>query len=152
MIHFELHTIDWNAISAIATTLALIFAYWSIHASNKQAQKSNEFQLKLLKKENEQKGLDEFIHKVIEIYDAVNPLDILNYSSKFMNNKFTDQDTKALLNNIAEFAGERGSKSVFGEMDVKALKEEYARCELGDGYSYDVEADSLKKMKFILHE
>ena len=37
MIHFELHTIDWNAISAIATTLALIFAYWSIHASNKQS-------------------------------------------------------------------------------------------------------------------
>ena len=79
MIDFELHTIDWNAISAIATTLALIVAYWSIHVSNKQAQKSNEFQLKLLKKENEQKGLDEFIHKVIEIYDAVNPFDILNY-------------------------------------------------------------------------
>ena len=99
MIHFELHTIDWNAISAIATTLALIFAYWSIHASNKQAQKSNEFQLKLLKKENEQKGLDEFIHKVIEIYDAVNPLDILNYSSKFMNDKFTDQDRIAIEEN-----------------------------------------------------
>lgn len=76
--------------------------------------------------------------------------------------KITDQEANAvfnsmvktvfLLDNIAEFAGERGSKSVFGEMDVKALKEEYARCELGDGYSYDVEADSLKKMKFILHE
>ena len=99
MIHFELHTIDWNAISAIATTLALIFAYWSIHASNKQAQKSNEFQLKLLKKENEQKGQDEFIHKVIEIYDAVNPLDILNYSSKLMNDKFTDQDRIAIEEN-----------------------------------------------------
>ena len=99
MIHFELHTIDWNAISAMATTLALIVAYWSIHASNKQAKKSNEFQLKLLKKENEQKGLDEFIHKVIEIYDAVNPLDILNYSSKFMNDKFTDQDRIAIEKN-----------------------------------------------------
>ena len=99
MIHFELHTIDWNAISAMATTLALIVAYWSIQASNKQAKKSNEFQLKLLKKENEQKGLDEFIHKVIEIYDAVNPLDILNYSSKFMNDKFTDQDRIAIEKN-----------------------------------------------------
>lgn len=57
--------------------------------------------------------------------------------------------TVFLLDNIAEFAAERGSKSVFGDMDVKMLKEDYARCELGDGYCYDVEADSLKKMKFI---
>ena len=99
MIDFELYTIDWNAISAIATTLALIVAYWSIHVSNKQAKMNNEFQLKLMKKENEQKGLDEFIHKVIEIYDAVNPLDILNYSSKFMNDKFTDQDRIAIEKN-----------------------------------------------------
>lgn len=60
--------------------------------------------------------------------------------------------TVFLLDNIAEFASERGSKSVFGDMDVKALKEDYARCELGDGYCYDVEADSLKKMKFIYNK
>lgn len=58
--------------------------------------------------------------------------------------------TVFLLDNIAEFAGERGSKSVFGDMDIKSLKEDYAKCELGDGYYYDVEADSLKKGKFIL--
>lgn len=34
-------------------------------------------------------------------------------------------------------------------MDVKTLKEDYARCELGDGYFYDVEADKLSKLKFI---
>ena len=33
--------------------------------------------------------------------------------------------------------------------DIKSLKEDYAKCELGDGYYYDVEADNLKKMKFI---
>ena len=54
-----------------------------------------------------------------------------------------------LLDNIAEFASERGGKSVFGEMDLKSLKEDYARCEIGDGYYYNVEADSLKKSKFI---
>lgn len=54
-----------------------------------------------------------------------------------------------LLDNIAEFASERGQKSVFGSMDTKTLKEDYARCELGDGYFYDVEADNLKKVKFI---
>lgn len=34
-------------------------------------------------------------------------------------------------------------------MDVKGLREEYARCETGDGYFYDIEADKLMKMKFI---
>ena len=37
-------------------------------------------------------------------------------------------------------------------MDVKSLKEDYARCEKGDGYYYDVEADRLMKLKFIKTE
>lgn len=60
--------------------------------------------------------------------------------------------TAFLLDNIAEFAGERGQKTVFGNMDVKALKEDYARCEKGDGYFYDIEADNLLKAKFIKFE
>ena len=54
-----------------------------------------------------------------------------------------------LLDNIAEFVSDRGSRSVFGEMDPKELRTEYARCELGDGYYYDIESDELKKIKFI---
>ncbi len=54
-----------------------------------------------------------------------------------------------LLDNIAEFVSDRGSRSVFGEMDAKELKTEYARCELGDGYYYDIESDELKKIKII---
>lgn len=64
----------------------------------------------------------------------------------FFNNNIS---TAFLLDNIAEFAGERGQKTIFGNMDVKTLKEDYARCELGDGYFYDVEADKLSKLKFI---
>lgn len=60
--------------------------------------------------------------------------------------------TAFLLDNIAEFAGERGQKTVFGNMDVKTLKEDYARCEKGDGYFYDIEADNLLKAKFIKYE
>ena len=60
--------------------------------------------------------------------------------------------TAFLLDNIAEFAGERGQKTVFGNMDAKALKEDYARCERGDGYLYDIEADNLLKAKFIKYE
>ena len=54
-----------------------------------------------------------------------------------------------LLDNIAEFVSDRGSRSVFGEMDPKELKNEYARCELGDGYYFDIESDELKKIKII---
>lgn len=66
--------------------------------------------------------------------------------NSFFNNSIS---TVFLLDNIAEFAGERGQKTVFGNMDAKALKEDYARCEKGDGYFYDVEADNLLKLKFI---
>ncbi len=54
-----------------------------------------------------------------------------------------------LLDNIAEFVSDRGSRSVFGEMDPKELKNEYARCELGDGYYFDIESDELHKIKII---
>lgn len=57
-----------------------------------------------------------------------------------------------LLDSIAEFVGERGQKSLFGSMDVKSLKEEYAPCEEGDGYFYSIERDELKKLKFIRYE
>lgn len=67
-------------------------------------------------------------------------------SNNFFNNSL---NAIFLLDNIAEFASERGQKTVFGSMDAKGLKEEYARCETGDGYFYDIEADKLVKMKFI---
>lgn len=54
-----------------------------------------------------------------------------------------------LLDNIGEFVSDRGNKSVFGEMDAKELKAEYAKCTCGDGYFYDIETDNLRKLKFI---
>lgn len=66
--------------------------------------------------------------------------------NSFFNNSIS---TAFLLDNIAEFAAERGQKTIFGSMDVKALKEDYAKCELSDGYCYDIEADKLLKLKFI---
>ena len=76
--------------------------------------------------------------------------DVQKISDSEQNSYFNNiVSTAFLLDNIAEFAGERGQKTVFGNMDVKALKEDYARCEKGDGYFYDVEADNLLKLKFI---
>ena len=50
---------------------------------------------------------------------------------------------------MAEFAGERRQKTTFGNMDVKMLKEGYVRCECGDGYFYDVDANKLQKLDFM---
>ena len=76
--------------------------------------------------------------------------DVQKISDAEQNSFFNNNVSAAfLLDNIAEFAGERGQKTIFGSMDVKTLKEDYAKCELGDGYSYDIEADKLVKLKFI---
>lgn len=59
--------------------------------------------------------------------------------------------TAFLLDNIGEFVADKGSqnKSVFGEMDARELKAEYAKCSVGDGYYYDVDADILQKVRFM---
>jgi len=100
----------------------------------------------------------DFIHYILpELLDTAEDNDMIFLFTDVK--KITDAEVNSefnsalkivfLLDSIAEFAGERGGKSVFGEMDQKTLKEDYARCELGDGYYYNVEADSLKKAKFI---
>ena len=61
----------------------------------------------------------------------------------------TNLSAAFLLDNIGEFAADKGAKSVFGEMDAKELKTEYARCSVGDGYYYDIGADELTKLKFV---
>ena len=54
-----------------------------------------------------------------------------------------------LLDNLGEFIIDRGNKSVFKDMDAKEMKTTYARCEMGDGYIYTIDADELQKVKFI---
>ncbi|HCJ40950.1 FtsK/SpoIIIE domain-containing protein [uncultured Ruminococcus sp.] len=79
--------------------------------------------------------------------------DVKKMSDAEMNEKFnTLVHTAFVLDNIAEFVSERGQKTIFGDLDVKLLKADYAPCEKGDGYYYDVEADSLKKLKIIQEE
>ena len=76
--------------------------------------------------------------------------DVKNISETTMRNSFNDSLSIAfLLDNIGEFVADRGSKTVFGAMDAKELKERFARIERGDGYFYDIESDELLKLKFI---
>ena len=101
MIKFDLHTIDWNAISAMATTLAFVVAFFSIWHTNKKEKENRNFQLLIGKKEEEFKNLDEFCSKILKIYSAINPIDILNYSEKFIENRFTETDKNIVEQNAA---------------------------------------------------
>ncbi len=82
------------------------------------------------------------------IFTDVKPIS----DSEARDNFHTTIGTAFLLDSIAEFVGERGGKSIFGTMDVKSLQEDYARCELGDGFFYSIEKDDVKKIKLIKKE
>lgn len=64
----------------------------------------------------------------------------------------TNLTVALLLDNIGDFIMDRGNKSVFAEMDARELKAEYAKCSVGDGYYYNIDADELIKLKFIKYD
>lgn len=79
--------------------------------------------------------------------------DVKKMADTTVNEKFNALVRSVIvLDNIAEFVAERGQKTVLGDMEINMLKSDYAKCEKGDGYYYDVEADNLTKLKFIQEE
>lgn len=76
--------------------------------------------------------------------------DVPNISEHDTRRIFNDNISLAfLLDSIGDFLTEKGDKTAFGAMDARELKAEYAKCSVGDGYIYDIEADDLQKLKFI---
>ena len=69
-------------------------------------------------------------------------VDLQNHFNQYIN-------TAILLDDIAEFVADRGRRSVFGEMDVKELKEQYGLCEENDAYFYQLDSAELWKIKCI---
>lgn len=79
--------------------------------------------------------------------------DVPNISDLDIRRIFNDNIGVAfLLDNIGDFMADKSDKTAFGIMDANELKAEYAKCSIGDGYVYDVEADELQKLKFIKAE
>lgn len=68
--------------------------------------------------------------------------DLQNHFNQYLN-------TVILLDDIASFVSDQGRRSVFGDMDVKELKEQYGLCEENDAYFYQVDTGELSKMKCI---
>lgn len=89
---FDLCTIDWTAIGAIVTFVAMIIAYWTIHISDKQNKSNQRLQLLLVQREIEQKRLDELIENIIIINDSIQPIIVTDYSVKLTNGIFTEDD------------------------------------------------------------
>lgn len=54
-----------------------------------------------------------------------------------------------LLDDIVRFVNDKGKQSVFADQDVADLKERFGRCDLGDGFYFNIERDDLTKLKFI---
>ena len=82
--NIDLYTIDWTAIGSVATTIALIIAFKSINASNKQNRENPKLQILLIRKEQEQKRLDEMVNNILEIIHSIKPIDVLDFSSKWI--------------------------------------------------------------------
>lgn len=54
-----------------------------------------------------------------------------------------------LLYDIADFVRDRGSGTVFSNMDQAELKDRFGLCDQGDGFFYDLEKADIQKIKFI---
>lgn len=54
-----------------------------------------------------------------------------------------------LMDDILRFVNDRGKNSVFGSQDTYELKENFGKCELGDGFYFNIDADTLTKLKFV---
>ena len=116
MISFELNTIDWNAISAITTTLALIVAFVTIIVSICQERKNRKLQVLLLHKDQQQKQLDEMVTNLLTIIDDINPLHFANYSKKIENRTITVQDREQ-LDKIASI-----DQSNYNKLQIQVIK------------------------------
>ena len=99
--NIDLYTIDWTAIGSVATTIALIIAFKSINASNKQNRENPKLQILLIRKEQEQKRLDEMVNNILEIIHSIKPIDVLDFSSKWIDKTFTTED-RHKIDHIAE--------------------------------------------------
>ena len=86
----------WTAVGTIATAVAVIVALIANYWTNKNSEKNRELQIALLQQQREQQKLDELVQNVILLNKMMRPLDILHYSSKFVEEKFTQEDRSYL--------------------------------------------------------
>lgn len=80
--------------------------------------------------------------------------DVQKVNDSTLNGTFNNWiDHAFLLDDVVRFVGSaRGQKSVFDYQDSKELKEQFGKCELGDGFYQNNELMEMSKIRFIKQE
>ena len=86
----------WTAVGAIATAVAVIVALIANYRTNRNNEKNRKLQITLLRQQRERKKLDELVQNVMQLSESMNPLAMIDYSSKFANNGFKVEDMRFL--------------------------------------------------------
>lgn len=86
----------WTAVGAIATAVAVIVALIANYRTNKNNEENRKLQIALLRQQRAQKKLDEMVQNVIQLNKMMSPRDIQRYSSRFVEEKFTQEDCSYL--------------------------------------------------------
>ena len=92
MITWDLTIIDWTAIGAIVTFVALIATFFALYFSNRQEAKNRQHQMLLLRQEQQQKRLDEMVENILEMLSDIDLLKMNNLSQKIKGNNICIED------------------------------------------------------------
>ena len=89
---------NWTAVGAIATAVAVIVALY-VNC------RTNRLQILLLRQQRAQKKLDEMVQNVMRLSQIMNPIEMSNFSSKFAEGNFTEGDMRTLEHIATEGSG-----------------------------------------------
>lgn len=104
-------------------------------------------------------AMNEAVHiipRLVSVLDAANVKmlfifsDVQRFSSNELRIHFNNCIHHAfLLDDIHRFIKDKGSQSVFGNLDEAEMKERFGPCEIGDGFYLNIESEEIEKLKYL---
>ena len=107
---------NWTAIGAIATALAVIAALLGNYRTNRNNEKNRKLQIALLRQQRDQRKLDEMVQNVMQLSRSLNSFEMMHYSSKFKDGVFSEGDRRVLEQMTVENAARATNLSLQMEM------------------------------------
>lgn len=107
---------NWTAVGAIATAVAVIVALIANYRTNRNNEKQRALQVALLRQQRAQKKLDEMVQNVMQLRKNLNSFDIMYYSSKYKDGAFTVEDRRVLEHLTEEYSAKAADLSLQMEM------------------------------------
>lgn len=100
---------NWPAVGAIATAVAVMVALYVNYRTNR-------LQILLLRQQRAQEKLDEMVQNVMQLRKNMNTFDIMYYSSKFKDDTFTVEDRRVLEHLTEEYSAKAADLTLQMEM------------------------------------